>query len=224
MRPSQCSQPMLIRVPKFFVLFPLLALCTATTISGCVGSKVKPYPARWPPLTVDRSKPCDIGGRYSVRRIAAHDLRASSRKGDESAWGELVDVIEEGMEGFPHVDHTLLRISQGRDEAGAFIEVFAEDANQVVRTRRLREGEHFRCTEEGVEIRRGWYYVNINVGVAFLKYRFVFHKDLHTGDLVLHSLIQERGLPLFVIPVWGSGESWSRWRADTSPEQIERNE
>jgi len=215
---------MSFRSTKLFALYPLLARCAATTISGCVGSKVKPYPARWPPLAVDPSKPCDIAGRYSVKQIAAHDLPRSSRKGDESAWGDLVDVIDEGMEGFPHVDHTVLRISQGRDDAGAFIDVFAEDANQVVSARRLREREHFLCTEEGVEIRRGWYYVNINVGVAFLKYRFVFHKDPHTADLVLHSLIQERGLPLFVIPVWGSGESWARWRAQTSPEEKERNE
>ena len=84
---------MSFRSTKALAFYPLLALYAATTISGCVGSKVKPYPARWPPLAVDPSKPCDIAGRYSVRRIAAHDLPPSSRKGDESAWGELVDVI-----------------------------------------------------------------------------------------------------------------------------------
>jgi hypothetical protein len=225
----QAPRPCLLRaVPasprNFLAIYPLLALCAAATLAGCFGSKVYPYPADWPPLVVDPLKPCDIAGVYSVKLIAAHELPRSSRTGEESAWGNLVDVIEEGMEGFPHVDHTLLRISQGRDDAGAFIDVFAEDASQVISTRRLREGAHFRCTEEGVEISRGWYYININVGVAFLKYRFVFHKDPNTGDLVLHSLTQERGLPLFVIPVWGSGESWSRWRAQESPGPWERND
>jgi hypothetical protein len=193
------------------VLSAIFVLCIVTPVYGCFGSKVKPYPDPWPPLAIDPSRPCDIAGLYSVEPDAAHELPRPLRRGEGSAWEELVDVVEGGMEGVPYVDHTSLRIREGRDDAGEFLDVSAERANGVVSSRRLREGKHYRCTQEGLEITRGWYGVNINVGIAFLKYRHVFHKDPQDGALVLHMVTQERGLVLWVVPVWGSGESWIRW-------------
>lgn len=67
------------------------------------------------------------------------------------------------------------------------------------------------------EVARGWYYVNVNVGVAFEKYRLVFPKDPRDGALVMCGFIQQRGLPLFVIPVWSSNDNWTRWQALANP-------